>query len=198
LQVVQPVHNWTRKSARCLPLRRSENVGVRREPFPAGTTRHSAEEGVMMQVFSFYSAETFHFFNWLLHGGAVNPDDIMAEAIRRTRECEDFDPNEHDLSASVAEDLQNILDELLSKQFEDFIEQFDGWDFFLLPDWTGFGGFIDHPESLQTKEESFLLPLLAEQYDRIDTQIVAEALLVRAGMKKAGLWTFEVVGPKSN
>jgi hypothetical protein len=118
-----------------------------------------------MQFFNFTNDETFHFFKWVTESGQVDPNALIAEAYSKVETDEEhFEGEDICVVAKdiLAEQLSNLLEDaldLLGLSPADAAVVGNGWD----------------------SKESLWHPLLALAAVRINCDVTAEALLVRAG-----------------
>jgi len=112
-----------------------------------------------MQFFNFHNDQTFHFFNWVMDGGAVDASAMVAKALA----CPGNEDDQHMGRESAIAAHAKLR----------------GWLIDLVETMTGFE--LDKPSGIGTPAnggpEAFTRPLLHDAVRKIHFDAVAEALM---------------------
>jgi hypothetical protein len=126
---------------------------------------------VAVQFFNFTNEETFHFFRWICEREPSGPESLVADAFQRAEHLDDTEFADEDICEIAKSRLAEQLEEILYNAAPD-----------LDPDTNSFEiGIIWQDAEGRASSASLLQPIFALALARIDFQVVAEALLIRAG-----------------
>lgn len=129
-----------------------------------------------MEFFNFWNAETFHFFQWLTKTDAASPQALIDRAIEKV---DDPEPEERSGLETMLGNgciaVREALSGLLSELLEDALFLLNGkpMDVCTILDCEDRKGGLDINDLFE--------PLLKHAVANVDCDVVAEALLRRAG-----------------
>ena len=127
-----------------------------------------------MQFYNFGNDETFHFFQWVVHSGLVSSDDLIKQAYDQV-EKNDWYERGMDISNLAHDELTKILDALLDKLADDWVESIGVS--LALPD----SNVDDMAESEDYGSvDALFMPFIVKFVRSVCPSTVAKALLIRA------------------
>ena len=138
-----------------------------------------------LEFFNFWNAQTFHFYQWVMHSGKVPVDALIDRAWEMLEEeiSEDraaISRMDIDVSCHLCEKLVSLLKEIMETAASEYFESHTDYWFCECED-NGIGQYSGLEQMGDDQIEGLFLPILIEALSDIEFGVVAAAILIANG-----------------